>query len=156
MIWFAAGALLSAAGSIYSGRQQKKAAKKEAELKRQQGELLWKEAQRSAAKTYEDAVRFSAEQKMSYLSSGVEFEGSASDTVKQTLAWGKEESDAILERGKAERKLGLQIAANTESAGRAAMIASYLQAGGTALSAAGSMASAGARANPSAGYTPPK
>lgn len=144
MFWFAAAALVQAGGQIYGGRQAKKAAKKNEELQRRQAELLYQEAQRDAAKTYEEAVRFAADQKMAFLSSGVEFSGSASDTVKQTLAWGKEEADAILASGKARKELGMTEAKITQSMGRAAFTSSILGAAGTGMSAMGNMKAASA------------
>ena len=139
MIWMAAGMALSAAGGIYSGVSANKAAKKQAALQRKQAELLYEEAQRDAAKTYEEAVRFSAEQKMAYLSNGVEASGTAAATVQQTIAWGREEADAIIARGKAELDLGYAQAKITKSTGKAQMISSIMGAAGGAMSSTGSM-----------------
>lgn len=132
------GAVVGILGSLYSGISSYKSSKKAEKLQKQEAALLYEEAERDSVKVYEEAVSFASEQKMAFLSNGVEASGTASDVVLQTIAWGREEADAILKQGRARRDLGLTEAKLTRSTGKAQMIGSFLQAGGQATSAYGS------------------
>lgn len=133
------GAVLGIGASLYSGYQANKSSKEQAKLLKKQGETLKTESIKDAQQLLEESERFASDQKMSYISSGVEFaEGSATDTVLQTGIWAQEEADSILARGEAGLEYHNASANIVTNTGRAQLISGYLQAAGQAANAIGS------------------
>lgn len=127
----------SIGSSLYSGYQQKQAAKSEAGLMEDQGRLELEESKDEAARRAKEIRKFSARQKLAFIKNGVRLEGSPLDVIDETLTEGQKEVDSVLRRGNALYDLRTRQADNLKKSGRAALIGGIGSASGSVLSAFG-------------------
>lgn len=129
-------AIISGGSSILGGIQANKAAKQEAALQRQQGEIAYQEAQINANNEAFNQTQAVQRQRLAFLSSGVSLEGSPLAVLQQSREYGQSQVDAILRQG-ANTKILADAQANiTKNKGRAALISGV-------ASGVGSLAKAG-------------
>lgn len=132
-----ASAIISAGASIAGGMAADKAAKKEANLLNDQGDLAQTEANKEAARRADEVRVFQKRQKLAFLKNGVTLEGSPLLILDETLRKGQEEVDAVSNRGAAQADYYRRSAEITKSKGRAALIGGFGGAASTAVSAYG-------------------
>jgi len=132
--------VVSAAGSIVQGFQERQAANAEADLQEQQGRLQAEEAQAEAQRVANDRRKFRKKQKLAFLKNGISLAGSPLLVLEETIRESQAEVNAIARRGTAQARLSFQQAAITRSAGRAALIGGFF--GAAKIGAAGAFASA--------------
>lgn len=117
------GTGIGAASSVYGGMQAQKAANAEANLEQQQGDILLAESKTNAANEAYNEKQFVGKQRLAFLANGVSLEGSPSEVLKDSTAYGQSQVDAILRQGQSQYSLAYQQAAITKNKGRAALIA---------------------------------
>lgn len=122
----ALGTGFSAANSIGGGFAAANAATAEANLQRQQGDLLADEARTNAANEAYNQRQVVGKQRLAFLANGVSLEGSPALVLKSSTDYGQQQVDAILKRGAAGRSLAYQSAAITKNKGRAALISGVM------------------------------
>lgn len=113
---------LKAASSVFGGVSANKAAKREAELREQQGRLEFEEALEEADRVSTQVRKFRAEQSMAFIKSGVSLQGSPLLVTEETRQEGEKEVRSIRRRGRRQLDLSLQGANIVRSGGRAAFI----------------------------------
>lgn len=121
-LMMAAATAVSVGTSVYGGIQSNKAAKEEAAMQAQQGELAYQEAQVSATNEAFNQTQSVQRQKLAFLSSGVSLEGSPLMVLDQSRQYGQSQVDAILRQGSAQKSLADQEAKITKNKGRAALV----------------------------------
>lgn len=131
-----AGLLLSAAGSIYSGISSFNSSKRVASDLRFQGQIMYQEALRTANIIEEEGVKFSAQQSLQYIGSGVQIAGSALVTITQTRKYAETEANATRAKGGAQKTLADRKASNTENEGRASLVSGIMGGAGSIFSGA--------------------
>lgn len=135
----AIGSVASAGGSIFSGIQANKSAKKEAALQREQANILLSESQQQADRTRRAGKKLLGQQVSYYTGQGVSLEGSPLAMLQETSMDIQSDIDAILNRGYAQYKLGTAQSKMTKSSGRTAFIGSLFNAGSSLTSGASSI-----------------
>lgn len=131
MVWWAVASL---ATSVYSGSKQKDAAKAQAGMAEDDARLLKWEAEREAAITRDEGIRYAKEQAMAYMSSGVQLEGSALLTVAETIKLSETEAKAIEYRGGRMADMKNREASIYRKQGRASFISSIFSGASNAAS----------------------
>lgn len=142
--------VVSAAGDIVQGFQQKRAADAEADLLEQQGRLQAEEAQAEAQRVADERRKFRKQQKLAFLKNGIVLAGSPLLVLETTRRESQAEVNAIARRGSAQAKLSFANAAQTRTAGRNALLGGFFNAAGTVASGAFSAASLGSGAKAAA------
>ena len=122
-------ALAGAGASLYSGFAANSAARQEAALERQQGDIAASEAQVNAKNEAFNQTQAVQNQRVAFLANGVTLEGSPSMVLEQSKEYGQSQVDAILRQGAAKKALAYSEATITQNKGRAALIGGILQAG---------------------------
>lgn len=117
------GATVGAGASVYGGISAQKSANAEANLQKQQGDILLAESKTNAANETYNQTQAVGKQRLAFLANGVSLEGSPSMVLKDSTAYGQQQVDAILKQGQANYSLAYQSAAITKNKGRAALIA---------------------------------
>lgn len=145
--------VVSAAGSIIQGFQEKKAADAEASLLEEQGVLQAQEAQDEAIRVANDRRKFRKSQKLAYLKNGVSLAGSPLLVLETTRAESQAEVNSIARRGTAQASLAFANAAQTRTAGRVALLGGFFSAAGKAATGAFAAASLGGGASAGAATT---
>jgi hypothetical protein len=130
MIQFALAAL-SAGFTGYSAYQAYQEGGTLHDKYNEQGVLLKAEQYRQAKIIREQGDMFAQEQKMAYMSTGVQFAGSALITVAQTKSWVQAEAKAEERRGDALQTQMADMGAAAARQGRAALVSGLLKAGTT-------------------------
>jgi hypothetical protein len=115
------------ASQIYDSSMQ------EAGLIRDEGDILYDEALRSADQEAEEGSRFQSTQKMKYLMSGVLLQGTPLLVLEDTAVKTKEKIEAIKERGLAQRRLAYTRANMLAETGRSKFLNTTRNAGMTGL-----------------------
>lgn len=136
-IAFVSFAAISAVSSVVGGIAGNQAAKDEARLLDEQGQLAQSEAQAEAQRKANENRKFLKRQKLAFLKSGVTLEGSPLFTLETTLEEGQEEVTAIAKRGGAQARLFSQKASQARGAGRSALVSGIGGATSTAFNAFG-------------------
>lgn len=113
---------LTVASQLYSGYSANKAAKAEASLIQQQGELTKQEADAEAARVGRENDKFRKRQKLAFLKNGVSLVGSPLLILEETRIESDKETSAIRKRGQAQKTLAGQRADITRNQGRASLI----------------------------------
>jgi len=116
------GGALGALGSIYTGISAFNAAGAVAEDLRFEGEVVFREAIRTANVIREEGMKFAAAQSLQYIGSGVQLAGSALVTIAQTEKFAETEASAVEARGGATKSLAERSARVKENEGRAALV----------------------------------
>ena len=116
------GSILGGIGSIYSGISTYRASNALASDLRMEGEILFREANRTAEIIIQEGIKFAAGQSLQYIGSGVQIAGSALVTLAQTRKYAANEAQAVRERGAAEKTLANRKAKRTEDEGRASLV----------------------------------
>ena len=125
MSWIAVGVTAVSVGtSLYSGAQANKAAKKQAALQEEQGQIQLQEALVEAAQIRQEGERTKQEQMMAYIGSGVEIQGTPLLVMTETTKLADTEAAATEKRGYAQGNLANAQAKITRAEGKAQMIAS--------------------------------
>jgi hypothetical protein len=127
------GAVLSAAGDLYSGISAYKSSKKTASLMEQQGQIQFAESRVEAYRMRDEGRRLQQEQMMAYISNGVEISGTPLLVMAETVSMSDFEAAAEEKRGQAAADLANANAKITRSEGKAQMISSIFKAGGSLL-----------------------
>ena len=122
------GGSISAIGSIYTGVATFRAANALASDLRVEGEIIYREAIRTANIIVEEGQRFAAAQSLQYIGSGVQVAGSVLVTLGQTRKFAQAEASATRTRGAAVRDLAMKTARRTQDQGRAALVGGILGA----------------------------
>lgn len=139
MTWVAA--MYAAQGIVggAAGVKQYRDAKDDARDMRLEGDRMLEEARTESLRITDQTDRFAQNQKMQYLASGVEYQGSAILNVQQTQTWGAEEAGAVLKAGYRAQSVAQRDAKRLVSSGKMAMIQSFMgsaSSGANAVSAA--------------------
>lgn len=113
---------IAAAGQIFAGINQKKAADAEADLQREQGVIASQEAQAESQRVANSRRKFRKKQKLAFLKNGVTLAGSPLLILEETIRESQAEVNAIARRGSAQAQLAFKRAAITENTGRAALL----------------------------------
>lgn len=143
---------VGAAATIASGFSQMSAATKEANALNQQARIQMSEAERDAQQRATQVREFQAEQSVQYAKSGFTLQGTPALELERTRRLGQDEVDSILRQGAYASALTKQKASMTKSAGRNALIGSFIKAGTNAASLAIGGANPGVLGNTSATY----
>ena len=112
-------ALAGAGASLYSGFAANSAARQEASLERQQGDIAASEAQVNAKNEAFNQTQAVQNQRVAFLANGVTLEGSPSMVLEQSKEYGQSQVDAILRQGAAKKALAYSEATITQNKGRA-------------------------------------
>ena len=140
----AAATAFSAVSSIGGGFAAQSAANTQAKLQEQQGQIALDQAKVNATNEAYNQTEAVGNQRLAFLANGVSLEGSPSEVLKASTAYGQSSVNAILKQGAAQFTLAQQNAAVTRNQGRAALIAGFGQAIGTTASGVGDLFKAGA------------
>lgn len=108
--------------AIGGGFSANRAASAEANLQRQQGDILLAESKVNAGNEAYNQRQAIGKQRLAFLANGVSLEGSPAMVLKDSTEYGQQQVDAILRRGAAGYGLAYQEAALTKNKGRAALI----------------------------------
>ena len=125
---------VSTVGTVVSGFQKNKAAKAEASLLEEQGQIARDEADAEASRVAEANSKFIKRQKLAFLKNGVSLAGSPLLILDESQAESAKQVAAIQKSGQSQQTLAQRKAKITKSAGRAALVGSVFQAGGQAAS----------------------
>lgn len=136
--------VVQAGMSIYSGSQANAAAKQEAKLQEQQGQIAREEAQINAQNEAFNQTQAVQRQRLAFLANGVAVEGSPAMVLQQSKEYGQQQVDSILKQGAARQSLANQGAQITKNKGRTALIGGYMGAIKSVAGAATSAYAAGA------------
>lgn len=135
---------VSAGASISGGISAQKSANQEADLQRQQGDIALSESKTNATNEAYNQSQAVGNQRLAFLANGVTLEGSPTEVLKQSTAYGQSQVDSILKQGVSQQSLAYQQAQITKNQGRAALIAGYGQAAGSVAGATGTLYKGGA------------
>ena len=136
-------ALAGAGASLYSGFAANSAARQEAALERQQGDIAASEAQVNAKNEAFNQTQAVQNQRLAFLANGVTLEGSPALVLEESKKYGQGQVDAILRQGAAKKALGYAEADISKNKGRAALIGGFTQAAGSIAQGIGSGYKAG-------------
>lgn len=109
------------AGAWISGVSTYKNSLTQAKFALEDASLFRIEAKTEAARTRDDATRFAKEQAMTYISSGVEAEGTAALVATETIRLGETEAQAIEFAGARAATKAEATAKSAKRAGKAAI-----------------------------------
>ena len=123
---------IGAVASIYGGISSMTSANQEAQLQREQGGIALKEAEINAENEAYNQTVSTQKQRLAFLASGVSLEGSPTEVLASSKAYGQQQVDAILAQGSARFNLAQEEATITQNKGRAALIAGLAGAAGKA------------------------
>lgn len=129
------GVMLSAASSIYTGIETFKASNALASDLRFEGEILFREAFRTANIIEEEGRKFAANQSLQFIGSGVQIAGSALVTLAQTKKFAETEAKAVRARGAATKSLAEKKADRAQNEGRASLISGIIGGAGSLITA---------------------
>lgn len=139
LIATAAAAAISAAGSVYSGEQQKKAANKNASMQEAQAKALDTQTREAIRRQRVQNQSIMAAQRTSALSSGVEESGSSLLTLMENSNRLEKNIADTATQGNAAQYAALNQATLARMQGKTAQTSGYIQAGSTLLSGASSI-----------------
>ena len=139
LIATAAAAAISAAGSVYSGEQQKKAANYNALMQEEQAKAVDTQTREAIRRQRIQNQSIMAAQRTSALSSGVEESGSSLLTLMENANRLEKNIADIATQGSAAKYAALNQATLSRMQGRTSQISGYMQAGSTLLSGASSI-----------------
>ena len=135
-----AGAGIGMWGAIQGGIQAKKSSKTQASMILEEGEYQKAESYRSARLVREEANSFAQDQKMQYISAGVEVYGTPTTVIKDTIRQGNEEGvalekqgDRLLSKAQAEAKAVTKQGKNQMYQGIIGAIGGGMQGAGGAM-----------------------
>ena len=131
--------IAAGAGQIYSGISANQAASEKAGLQEEQARIALSESEREVEQKSVERRKFLAQQRMSYLASGVSLSGTPGIVQGDTFKEFQQEIDALRKSGVAQYGLGLREAAGTRSSGRASLISGIMSGAGTILQGAASV-----------------
>lgn len=131
------GTAIAAGGQIHGGIQAKKAAKKRANLLREQAAREKEAAEFDALQQERAFEKLMGRQRLAFAASGVELAGSPLLLLEETLRDKQETINNILRGGEARAGALSAQAREVKRAGRNALIGSILGATGTVLTGAG-------------------
>ena len=131
-----ASAVVSAAGAVYSGSEQKKAASYNASMQEAQAKAVDTQTRESIRRQRVQNQAILAAQRTSALSSGVEESGSSLLTLMENSNRLEKNIADISTQGNAMQYAALNQATLARMQGRAAQTSGYIQAGSTLLSGA--------------------
>jgi hypothetical protein len=131
-----AAAVVSAAGAVYSGSEQKKAASYNASMQEAQAKAVDTQTRESIRRQRVQNQAILAAQRTSALSSGVEESGSSLLTLMENSNRLEKNIADISTQGNAMQYAALNQATLARMQGRAAQTSGYIQAGSTLLSGA--------------------
>lgn len=129
-------AAVSAVGALSAGEQQAKAAKANAAMAQQRGEMVMQQATAQSEIQARNNKRAQAEAIAGYGASGLELVGSPLDVLADQAQEGELSKEMILYRGRIGEVTSANEASMYSMQARNARTASYFQAGTTLLSAA--------------------
>ena len=113
-----------------------------AQIAESRGRMLRMEAEDEAVRYSEQARKFGARQKVSYLKAGVELSGSPLDVLDETIRTTREDLSAIRARGRAGQSDYNEVARQTRAQGRQAILSGIMGGAKTMTTAyAGSQSS---------------
>lgn len=118
----ALGTGFAAVSSIAGGFSANSAATAEANLQRQQGDILLNESKIDAANEAYNQRQNVGKTRLAFLANGVSLEGSPSMVLDDATKYGQTQVNSILSRGASQFGLSYQEAALTQNKGRAALI----------------------------------
>jgi len=133
------GAVISAGSAIHQGRQQKKAADRQARALEAQAGVAVKKSEQDAEIRRRQVGRLSARAASKYAGQGLKFAGSVLNVLSKTREEGEQDVLTILERGREEARGIMAQAGITRRGGQAAWT--------TGLLSGGSQLAAGAASN---------
>jgi hypothetical protein len=139
LIATAAAAAISAAGSVYSGEQQKKAANYNASMQEAQAKATDTQTREAIRRQRVQNQSILAAQRTSALSSGVEESGSSLLTLMENSNRLEKNIADIATQGNAAQYAALNQATLARMQGKTAQTSGYIQAGSTLLSGASSV-----------------
>ena len=138
-IGMAIAAVVSAAGSVYSGVQQNNAAKYNASMQEAQAKAVDTRTRESIRRQRVQNQSILAAQRTSALSSGVEESGSSLLTLMENSNRLEKNIADIATQGNAAQYAALNQATLSRLQGKTAQTSGYIQAGSTLLSGASSV-----------------
>ncbi len=115
---------------IVSGLFNMNASESQASALRSQASLVRAETAAEIERYKISASRYKASQKMAYIKSGVQIEGSPLDVLDETARTASENISAIRAQGEAEATKLTSQARQVRSAGRAALVGGFTKAAG--------------------------
>ena len=127
-------AAVSVASSVYSGAKKKEAANDEADRTREQGRILYAEAQRDASLIRKEGDRFAQMQSQQYIGAGFKLKRSALIVLADTRRQAGEKAGTVERRGKAQSTMSNAEAEAYDNAGRAALVSGVMQGVSSAIS----------------------
>lgn len=136
LIATAAAAAISAAGSVYSGEQQKKAANYNALMQEEQAKAVDTQTREAIRRQRIQNQSIMAAQRTSALSSGVEESGSSLLTLLENSNRLEKNIADIATQGNASQYAALNQATLSRLQGQTAQTSGYITAGSTLLSGA--------------------
>jgi len=139
---------VSAFSSIQAGRAEQDALEDQAGQQRDQARLAAVEAEEEAVRQEEQRDRFLATQRVAFAANGIRVTpgaGSVLAVLEDTTRQFNKEIEAVRRRGIAETEFGFREAEISENRGRAAVLAGFASATGTAASTAGAVYKSGSR-----------
>ena len=139
LIATAAAAAVSAAGAVYSGEQQKKAADYNASMQEAQAKAVDTQTREAIRRQRVQNQAIMAAQRTSALSSGVEESGSSLLTLMENSNRLEKNIADIATQGNAAQYAALNQATLARMQGKTAQTSGYIQAGSTLLSGASSI-----------------
>lgn len=128
-----ASIIASTVSTVASGFAGQQAAESEASLQEAQASLSKQEADIEADRVDRANTLFRKKQKLAFIKSGLELEGTPLLFLEETRREGAKEVKAIRRRGEAIKGLGFAQASQTRSKGRAKLIGSITKGASDAL-----------------------
>lgn len=135
-----ASAVVSAAGAIYSGQQQKKAAEYNAAVQEQQAQAIEDKAKYDEEMHRERVRKILSTQRAMYGKSGIDTTGSPLLVMEDTFKQGEVDALAIRYGGDIQSAQARSAANLSRMQGKSLQTASYFQAGSSLLAGAGQAA----------------
>jgi len=137
-------AVISAGAAIHQGRQEKKAADRQADALEAQAKVAIKQSERDAEIKRREVARINARASSKFAGEGLKFAGSVLNVLSQTREEGELDVLTILERGQDEAR-GIMSQARISRRGGEAAWTTGLLSGGANLTAG--IADTGSKAN---------
>lgn len=132
-------AVVSAAGAVYSGQQQKKAADYNADVNKKNAETAQQQAMFDAEQQRAQNRKLLGAQRAAYSASGIDPDGgSPIDVQRDSAAQGELEALTAIYTGRSSANASNARATLNRMEGRAAVTGSYFSAGASLLSGASS------------------
>lgn len=137
------GGILSAWSQVESGRAQRKAAERNAALKRMQADELLERANINMGEVFREGRVMAGTQASSYAAAGVGLDGTPLLVIEETLARASEEASLIRRDAEFQAKM-LRLGADIEvQQGKSMEKAAYIGAAGNLISSGVNAAKAG-------------